>query len=144
MLKRKPEKEHTDDPQLDINENLGDGRGIYFKLTDADSLSSGEKQLICIARAVLRKNKIVFLDEATANIDIVTEQKIQALMQKAFKEATVFTIAHRINTIINSDNVMVLDAGKCIEYGNPQKLAADPKSEFSILIKEIEKEKKED
>jgi len=65
-------------------------------------------------------------------------------MQKAFKEATVFTIAHRINTIINSDNVMVLDAGKCIEYGNPQKLAADPKSEFSILIKEIEKEKKED
>jgi ABC-type multidrug transport system fused ATPase/permease subunit len=109
-------------------------------------LSSGEKQLICICRAVLRHNKIVFLDEATASIDIVTEAKIQKLMAESFKDATVVTIAHRINTIIGGDKVMVLDKGKCVEYGNPQKLAKDPNSEFSILIKEIEKkegEKKE-
>ena len=93
-------------------------------------MSAGEKQLICICRAVLRRNKIVVLDEATANIDIVTEEKIQKLMKKNFAQSTVFTIAHRINTIINSDRVMVLDKGHCIEYGDPKKLTKDPKSEF--------------
>jgi ABC-type multidrug transport system fused ATPase/permease subunit len=110
-------------------DKFGNGMGIYFKL-DPESLSAGEKQLICIARAVLRKNKIVVLDEATANIDIVTEEKIQKLMNQHFKNSTVFTIAHRINTIINSNNVMVMDKGKCIEYGNPMKLSKDTKSEF--------------
>ena len=90
----------------------------------------------------MRRNKIVVLDEATANIDIVTEEKIQKLMKKAFAQATVFTIAHRINTIINSDNVMVLDAGRCIEYGNPQKLSKNPKSEFSKLIEDKKTEEK--
>lgn len=142
LLKRTPEKKHKPDAELDTNDEAGNGRGIYFKLNDSDSLSAGEKQLICICRAVLRKNKIVVLDEATANIDIVTEEKIQKLMKKAFASSTVFTIAHRINTIINSDRVMVLDAGRCIEYDNPQKLSKDPKSEFAQLISEIEKEKK--
>jgi len=142
LLKRTPEKKQKPDADLDTKEDAGNGRGIYFKLNDSDSLSAGEKQLICICRAVLRKNKIVILDEATANIDIVTEEKIQKLMKKSFANATVFTIAHRINTIINSDRVMVLDAGKCIEYDNPQKLSKDPKSEFAQLISEIEKEKK--
>jgi len=109
LLERKPEKFHTDDAELDIEaEEFGTGKGIYFKL-DPDSLSAGEKQLICIVRAVLRDNKIVVLDEATANIDIVTEERIQKLMNKYFKDSTVFTIAHRINTIINSDNVLVMD-----------------------------------
>lgn len=67
--------------------------------------------MICICRAILRKNKIVLLDEATANIDIVTEQKIQELINVEFKEATVITIAHRLNTIINSDRVLVLSFG---------------------------------
>jgi len=142
LLKRTPEKKHKADPELDTNEDFGNGRGIYFKLNDSESLSAGEKQLICICRAVLRKNKIVVLDEATANIDIVTEEKIQKLMKKAFAQSTVFTIAHRINTIINSDKVMVLDAGKCIEYDDPQKLSKDPKSEFSKLISDLAKEKK--
>lgn len=142
LLKRTPEKKHTPDAELDTNDDVGNGRGIYFKLNDSESLSAGEKQLICICRAVLRKNKIVILDEATANIDIATEEKIQKLMKKAFAKSTVFTIAHRINTIINSDRVMVLDEGKCIEYDNPQKLSKDPKSEFAQLISEIEKEKK--
>jgi len=92
----------------------------------------------------LRKNKIVVLDEATANIDIVTEEKIQKLINKAFKGSTVFTIAHRINTIINSDRVMVLDAGSCVEYDDPKVLCKNPKSKLSGLIKEIEKEKKGD
>ncbi len=64
------------------------------------NLSVGEKQLICICRAILRKNKIVILDEATANIDVVTEQKILSLINEEFQESTVITIAHRLNTII--------------------------------------------
>jgi ABC-type multidrug transport system fused ATPase/permease subunit len=144
LLDRKPEIKHKDDSDLDIeDDDFGNGEGIYFKL-DPESLSAGEKQLICIARAVLRKNKIVVLDEATANIDIKTEESIQKLMNEHFKNSTVFTIAHRINTIINSNMVVVMDKGKCIEYGNPQKLSKDSKSEFYQLIQEIEKKKEEE
>ena len=78
---------------------------------NGSNLSSGEKQLICICRAILRKNKVVLLDEATANIDIVTEEKIQKLITLEFKDATVITSAHRLNTIINSDKVLVLSFG---------------------------------
>ena len=83
------------------------------------NLSSGEKQLICICRAILRQNKIILLDEATANIDLVTEQKIQALIKKEFTECTVITIAHRLQTIIESDKIIVLGEGKVLEYDNP-------------------------
>ena len=75
------------------------------------NLSSGERQLICICRAILRSSKVVILDEATANIDIVTEQRIQHLINTEFKHSTMITIAHRLNTIINSDKVMVLSYG---------------------------------
>lgn len=67
--------------------------------------------MICICRAILRKNKVVVLDEATANIDIVTEQKIQSLIEQEFASSTVITIAHRLNTIIKSDMVLVLSMG---------------------------------
>ena len=87
-------------------------KGIYFKISEAGAnLSAGERQLICICRAILRKNKVVVLDEATANIDIVTEQKIQQLIELEFAESTVITIAHRLNTIIKSDKVLVLQQG---------------------------------
>jgi ATP-binding cassette subfamily C (CFTR/MRP) protein 1 len=146
LLKREPDNQKKDkeDDFSKQYEQEGDGRGIHFKLTDGgSSLSSGEKQLICICRAVLRRNKIVVLDEATANIDIVTEQKIQKIIEKAFKESTVFTIAHRINTIINSDRVLVMHEGAKAEYDSPQVLCKDPQSKLSQLINEIKKENKE-
>ena len=102
------------------------GKGIYFKISEGGSnLSAGERQLICICRAILRKNKVVVLDEATANIDVVTEEKIQKLIEEEFKESTVITIAHRLNTIIKSDKVLVLDQGSVQEYDTPQALMKD-------------------
>lgn len=82
-------------------------------------MSSGERQLICICRAILRSSKVVILDEATANIDVITEQKIQELINTEFKDSSMITIAHRLNTIIASDKVMVLSFGKILEYDSP-------------------------
>ena len=81
------------------------------------------------------------MDEPTANIDIMTEIKIKSLVENAFKESTVITIAHRINTIIDSDKILVLDDGKIIEYNSPQVLMRDQCSELSHLIQEIKKKK---
>jgi len=87
-------------------------RGLALEIEEGGAnLSSGEKQIICICRAVLRKSKVVILDEATANIDIVTEQKIQELITKEFTDSTMLVIAHRLNTIINSDRVLVMSYG---------------------------------
>lgn len=96
---------------------------LDIEITEGGSnLSSGEKQLICIVRAILRKNRIIILDEATANIDLVTEQKIQQLITKKFKDCTVIAIAHRLQTIMSSDVILVLDDGKVLEYDSPQNL----------------------
>ena len=106
-----------------------------MKITEGGSnLSTGERQLICICRAILRKNKVIVLDEATANIDLVTEEKVQRLIEQEFKDSTVITIAHRLNTIIRSDKVLVLSYGKVEEYGEPKDLMADPESSFSKLL----------
>jgi len=118
-----------------------DKDGLNQQISEGGSnLSSGEKQLICICRAILRSSKVVILDEATANIDVVTEQKIQQLIQSEFQGSTMITIAHRLNTIIQSDKVMVLSYGEIVEYDQPATLMNDPASEFSSLLREIEKE----
>jgi len=86
------------------------------------NLSAGEKQLICICRASIRKAKVVIFDEATANIDVLTEHKIMNLISNDFADSTVITIAHRLNTIINSDNIAVMSYGRLLEYNSPKKL----------------------
>ena len=77
------------------------------------------------------------MDEATANIDLVTEEKIQKLINLQFKDFTVITIAHRLQTIINSDRILVLGDGKNMEYGSPQELLKDNESEFTKLVNEL-------
>lgn len=84
-----------------------------------NNLSAGEKQLVCICRAVLRQAKVVLFDEATANIDVLTEHKILELIKAEFAGATVLTIAHRLNTIINSDMIAVMSFGTLKEYDSP-------------------------
>lgn len=96
-----------------------------------NNLSVGQKQLLCIVRAILRKSQVMILDEATANIDIRTEETILQLINTEFVDATVITIAHRMNTILKSDMVNVMSMGKMVEYDSPQNLMLNPKSEFS-------------
>ena len=97
------------------------------------NLSVGEKQLICICRAILRKTKIIVMDEATANIDMNTEEKIQKALEYALNNSTVITVAHRIKTIINYDKILVLNNGEIIEFDTPKNLINDEKSLFYQL-----------
>ena len=106
---------------------------------NGSNLSTGEKQLVCICRAILRKCNVVILDEATSNIDVVTEERIQTLLETYLRNSTVITVAHRLNTIINSDKVLVLSYGKVKEFDSPDSLMQDPNSEFSKLLEELKK-----
>jgi len=103
------------------------------------NLSNGEKQLVCICRAIMRKCQVVILDEATSNIDIITEERIQALLDTFLQDSTVLTVAHRLNTIIKSDKVLVLSYGTVKEFDSPHNLMQDPNSEFTKLLQELKK-----
>ncbi|XP_054158550.1 probable multidrug resistance-associated protein lethal(2)03659 [Oppia nitens] len=98
------------------------------------NFSVGQRQLVCLARAILRNNRILVLDEATANVDHQTDALIQRTIRKKFCNCTVITIAHRLNTIIDSDKVLVLDAGKVIEYGIPYILLKSGNGLFRQLV----------
>ncbi|CAF0941211.1 unnamed protein product [Brachionus calyciflorus] len=95
-----------------------------------ENLSVGQRQLVCLARALLRKTKILILDEATASIDHNTDDLIQATIRNQFKDCTVLTIAHRLNTIMDSNRIMVLDKGKIVEFDSPQNLLSNKKTIF--------------
>ncbi|KAI0238037.1 Multidrug resistance-associated protein 1 [Lamellibrachia satsuma] len=99
------------------------------------NLSVGQRQLVCLARALLHKTKILVLDEATAAIDLETDELIQNTIRSEFASCTVITIAHRLNTIMASDRVMVLDAGNVIEFAEPQKLLKDKNTVFYSMAK---------
>lgn len=103
------------------------------------NLTLEEKHLICICRAILRNSKIIVLEEATGNIDLRTEHKIQRLITNEFDGRTVITIAHRVNTVMQSDKVIVLSQGRIIDFDEPSNLEAIPDSQFALLIKEMER-----
>ena len=97
--------------------------GLDFEVKeDGRNLSTGEKQLICMVRAILRKSKIIIMDEATSSVDYNTEQLIQKTILNTLKGSTIITIAHRIKTIINYDRILVFDKGEIIEEGAPNEL----------------------
>jgi ABC-type multidrug transport system fused ATPase/permease subunit len=110
--------------------------GLAFEVQEGGSnLSAGEKQLLVMARALLSKNKLILLDEATANIDVRTEALIQRAVETSFKDCTILMIAHRLNTILFCDKVLCMDKGIIVEYGKTKRLAEDPNSWFGGLMK---------
>ncbi|XP_005063617.1 canalicular multispecific organic anion transporter 1 [Mesocricetus auratus] len=97
--------------------------GLYHEVAEGgDNLSIGQRQLLCLGRALLLKSKILILDEATAAVDLGTDDLIQTTIRSEFSSCTVITIAHRLHTIMDSDKIMVLDSGKIVEYGSPEEL----------------------
>ncbi|KAJ2807848.1 Multidrug resistance-associated protein 1, partial [Coemansia furcata] len=108
---------------------------------DSDSeesrASSGQQQLFGLCRVIMRKPKIIVLDEATANVDLETDKSVQELIRKEFSDCTVLTIAHRLDTIMNSDRIVVMDKGTIAEIGTPQELLSRD-GMFAQLVKTSE------
>ncbi len=99
-----------------------------------ENFSQGQRQLLCIARSLLRKPKILIMDEATASIDNTTDAEIQKMIRENFKSATVLTIAHRLNTILDSDRILVLDDGNVAEFDSPSNLLAKSNGIFKGMV----------
>ncbi|KAF8631681.1 hypothetical protein AX15_002266 [Amanita polypyramis BW_CC] len=100
-------------------------------------LSAGQRQLLCFSRALLRRSKIFVLDEATSAVDLDTDQAIQAIIRSpAFKDVTILTIAHRLNTILESDRILVMDSGKVAEFDTPERLLSNTGTILYSLAKE--------
>nr|XP_023023861.1 multidrug resistance-associated protein 4-like [Leptinotarsa decemlineata] len=111
--------------------------GLNSEMAEGGSnFSVGQRQLVCLARAIVRNNKILVLDEATANIDPQTDSLIQSTIRQKFDNCTVLTIAHRLHTIMDSDRVLVMDAGEVKEFGHPHLLLQNDNGVFQGLVKE--------
>uniref|UniRef100_A0A8C7QTM5 Multidrug resistance-associated protein 4 n=1 Tax=Oncorhynchus mykiss TaxID=8022 RepID=A0A8C7QTM5_ONCMY len=103
------------------------------------NFSVGQRQLVCLARAILRKNRILIIDEATANVDPRTDELIQKTIRDKFRECTVLTIAHRLNTIIDSDRILVLGAGMIQEFDEPYVLLQNQESALYRTVQQMGK-----
>ncbi|XP_020296904.1 multidrug resistance-associated protein 4-like isoform X2 [Pseudomyrmex gracilis] len=113
--------------------------GLESRVFDRGSnYSVGQKQLVCLARAILRNNRILMLDEATANVDPHTDALIQCTIRKKFTTCTMLTIAHRLHTIMDSDKVLVMDKGRMVEYDHPYMLLQNSQSQFTSLVRETD------
>ena len=98
------------------------------------NFSLGQRQLLCMGRALLRNSKVLMMDEATASVDMDSDALIQKTVREAFSSCTTLTIAHRLNTIMDSDKILFLDQGKVSEFDDPQTLLMNKNGYFSKLV----------
>ncbi|CAA7408092.1 unnamed protein product [Spirodela intermedia] len=122
--------------KCNVKEDIAAAGGLDAQVKEAGgSFSVGQRQLICLARALLKSSKVLCLDECTANIDTQTASRIQKTIYRECKDMTVVTIAHRIAMVLNMDSVLVLDHGVLVEQGNPEVLLKDNHSRFSSFAR---------
>ncbi|EGT43916.1 hypothetical protein CAEBREN_28994 [Caenorhabditis brenneri] len=111
--------------------------GLQHHISEGgENLSVGQRQLICLARALLRKSKVLVLDEAAAAVDVETDSLLRKTISEQFNNCTVLTIAHRLNTVIDSDRLLVLDRGVVAEFDTPKKLLSDTNGLFYSMAKD--------
>jgi ATP-binding cassette subfamily C (CFTR/MRP) protein 1 len=116
-------------------------KGMESKVdADGANFSQGEKQIICFARTLINQKKLIILDEATANIDIRTEQAIKKIQETKFADSTMFIIAHRLKTVMHCDRIMVLRFGQIVEFDSPANLLAMPNGLFRDMYEKMNEE----
>jgi ABC-type multidrug transport system fused ATPase/permease subunit len=124
---------------IDLWQRFQSEKGLNTKISQSGgNLSQGERQLLCLSRALLFKNKLILMDEATANIDPKSEATIQRLLTERFEESTIFMIAHRLNTILQCDKLLVLEKGEVLEFGDTESLREDKTSFFYEMLNTFE------
>lgn len=135
-----PTKIHSDNSIIEALECVGlwslleERGGLDAEITNA-GLSKGQQQLLALSRAILRKGKILLLDEPTSNVDSETDATMQRILKEEFANCTVLTVAHRLDSIMDCDAVAVVDAGRLVEVGSPGELLKSQDSWFSGLVK---------
>ncbi|KAI3703061.1 hypothetical protein L6452_28816 [Arctium lappa] len=137
-----PLEEYTDDQIWEALDKCQIGDEVRKKEGQLDSTvtengenwSMGQQQLVCLGRVLLKKSKILVLDEATASVDTATDNMIQKTIREHFSDSTVITIAHRITSVVNGDMVLVLNNGLIEEYDSPKILLEEKSSSFSKLV----------
>lgn len=129
------EKCHVKDTILSLELKLD-----HMVVENGENFSVGERQLLCMARALLRNSKILMLDEATAAIDTETDSLVQQTIKEAFADCTMLIIAHRLNTVLGCDRILVMEDGKVVEYGRPKDLMASNNSKFKAMLEAVEKQ----
>ena len=135
----------SDVHMLDAVESLSHGLDTTVA-ENGLNFSVGQRQLFCLARAILRRNKILILDEPTANVDSRTDKLLQEAVAKSFEGATILAVAHRLDTVINYDKILVLGSGGVLEFGSPHELISnggafcsmidDTGDEMAVTLKE--------
>ncbi|KAI8134397.1 hypothetical protein DUD61_001953 [Geotrichum candidum] len=130
-------RDNDKNDELQVHENKNQFRDLSSPVSEGGhNLSQGQRQLICLARSLLKSPKVLLLDEATASIDYQSDALIQSTIREEFVQTTILTIAHRLKSIVDYDKILVMDAGRVVEYDHPHVLLSNKKSLFYSMCEQ--------